>query len=257
MNGINRKLNNNSQSNSSRNTSLSLQASIGSGNQPMSNNRTGSSLNTQRRGIDGGTSSAGSASSGQGSFEEDENPNPTSDEQQGREISHGAGGAVGYEDQEKANDEGNSEVEEGENTIFGVDDVRNSQSTKVGGMAYRSYGGDAEALKGRSFAHSFALQPIFGGENNNDHSTSRQHGKKKASDDSKNDLLPQISGADKKSIKKPRRDNGDEFNSDNDEDDLTPAERKFLRQVATGNEDGALDSIQSGVNIHVKNTFER
>ena len=41
------------------------------------------------------------------------------------------------------------------------------------------------------------------------------------------------------------------------DDDLTPQERKFLRQVATGNEDGALDSVQNGVNIHVKNTFER
>ena len=55
-----------------------------------------------------------------------------------------------------------------------------------------------------------------------------------------------------------RRVNVKDIPSDDDDDDgLTDEERKFLRQVATGNEEGAIDSLDDGVNIHVKNTFER
>ena len=121
-------------------------------------------------------------------------------------------------------------------------------------MEYRSFGGDADALKARSNSHSFKLQPIFRNGSRDDvpHENSPSSKKKKASDAD----LPHISKVSKLEKKKPRKENPDDFNSE-DDDNLTPEERRFLRQVATGNEDGALDSVERGVNIHVKNTFER
>jgi hypothetical protein len=44
---------------------------------------------------------------------------------------------------------------------------------------------------------------------------------------------------------------------EDDDDDLSPLERRFLRCVATCNITGTMDCIHHDVNIHVKNNFER
>ena len=149
------------------------------------------------------------------------------------------------------NDEGDPPIEDG---AFASDQEEGNSNKKRSSMEYRSFGGDADALKARSNSHSFKLQPIFRNGSRDDvpRENSPSSKKKKASDAD----LPHISKVSKLEKKKPRKENPDDFNSE-DDDNLTPEERRFLRQVATGNEDGALDSVERGVNIHVKNTFER
>ncbi len=59
--------------------------------------------------------------------------------------------------------------------------------------------------------------------------------------------------------KKPKKKSEEEENDDASEDDdgLTELERTFLRAVATGNINKVYDCLNDGVNIHVKNAFER
>jgi hypothetical protein len=117
--------------------------------------------------------------------------------------------------------------------------LRSNRQSQIS-TKFRSFDGDDDLLKGQR-VESFSLQPILPpitvecGHSSTINSETQLSMKKKI-------FVERV----------------EDFKETNDDDDdLTPEERQFLRYVATGNEAGALKCIEEGVNIHVKNTFER